>query len=109
MSKAKTLNVAKALTSQLHVTEEAIDSALAQAANLVETYITSRRAAHVSTVSGNEVHQSTLKAMMALSEAQRHMSDAHNHLSAIGEHMGIDVKANGAIDKPAAVTQTETV
>jgi len=84
----------------LHTTEEAIDTALAQAANLVETYITSRRAVHVSTVSGNNVHQSTLKAMMALSEAQKHMSEAHNYLSAIAEDMGIDIKAAGGVPKP---------
>lgn len=103
MSKARKINVAKALTSQLHATEEAIDTALSQAANLVETYITSRRAVHVSTITGNNVHQSTLKAMMALAEAQKHMSEAHAELSVIGGNIGLDISAVlPGFDKPDA-------
>jgi len=39
MSPDKTINVARAVMSQLHSTEEAIDTALGEAANLMETYV----------------------------------------------------------------------
>ncbi len=90
MSKEKTINVANALTVQLHATEEAIDTALSEAAHLIDTYITSRRAVRMSTVITGDVHEHTLKAMMALSSAQQHMTAAHNGLSEIQKTLRID-------------------
>ena len=102
MSKEKKINVAKALSVQLHATEEAIDTALAEAANLIETYVTSRRAIRMSTIIGNDVHQNTLKAMMALSTAQQHMTAAHANLSLVQEQVGLgNVAILPADDKPA--------
>jgi hypothetical protein len=102
MSKEKKTNIAKALASQLHVTEEAIDTALAEAANLIETYVTSRRAIHMSTIIGNDVHQNTLKAMMALNTAQQHMTAAHANLTLVQQQVGLGhVAVLPANDKPA--------
>ena len=89
MSQTTKINVAKALTSQLHVTEEAIDTALAEAAHLIETYVTSRRAIRQSAMIACEAHDSTLKAMMALNAAQMHMREAHQALSRIQTQIGI--------------------
>lgn len=89
MSKEKKISVAKALATQLRVTEEAIDTALSEAANLIETYVTSRRAINMSTVVGNDVHQNTLKAMLALSAAQQHMTTAHANLSIVQAQVGL--------------------
>lgn len=93
MRKERTLNVARALTTQLHVTEEAIDTALSEAAHLIETYVASRRAIHLSTTVPGEVHENTLKAMMALNTAQQYMTAAHNGLSRLQERLGIDISA----------------
>ena len=102
MSKERKTNVAKALAAQLHVTEEAIDTALAEAANLIETYVTSRRAIRMSTIIGNDTHQNTLKAMMALSTAQQHMTAAHASLSLVQDQVGLGhVAILPADDKPA--------
>ena len=102
MSKERKTNIAKALASQLHVTEEAIDTALAEAANLIETYVTSRRAIRMSTIIGNDVHQNTLKAMMALSTAQQHMTAAHANLTLVQEQVALGhVAILPADDKPA--------
>ncbi len=102
MTKEKKTNIAKALASQLHVTEEAIDTALSEAANLIETYVTSRRAIRMSTIIGNEVHQNTLKAMLALSTAQQHMTAAHANLTLVQEQVGLGhVAILPAEDKPA--------
>jgi hypothetical protein len=102
MSREKKINVAKALSVQLHATEEAIDTALAEAANLIETYVTSRRAIRMSTIIGNDVHKNTLKAMMALSTAQQHMTAAHANLSLVQEQVGLGgVAVLPADDKPA--------
>ena len=89
MSKEKTINVAKALTVQLHATEEAIDTALAEAAHLIETYVTSRRAIRMSAMISGDVHENTIKAMMALNTAQQHMTAAHYGLSRVQKQVGI--------------------
>ncbi|ESQ77675.1 hypothetical protein [Asticcacaulis sp. AC402] len=90
MSRERTLNVAKAVTSQLHVTEEAIDSALAEAAHLLETCISSRRAIRMSTLLTTEVNDSTIEAMKALHTAQTHMAQAHRTLTKIQDQLGLD-------------------
>jgi len=90
MRKERTLNVAKALKSQLHVTEEAIDTALSEAAHLIEAYVTSRRAIHMSTTVPGHVHENTLKAMMALNTAQQYMTAAHEGLEVIQKQLGIE-------------------
>jgi len=93
MSPDKTVNVARAVMSQLHSTEEAIDSALGEAANLMETYVSSRRALRLSTLHVGDVHDSTLKAMQAMHLAQQHMSDAHRALSRIQAQIGMEADA----------------
>jgi hypothetical protein len=102
MSREKKINVAKALSVQLRATEEAIDTALSEAAHLIETYVSSRRAIRMSTIIGNDVHQNTLKAMMALSTAQQHMAAAHANLSLVQAQIGLgNVAVLPADDKPA--------
>lgn len=89
MSKEKKINIAKALAAQLHATEEAIDTALTEAAHLVETYVTSRRAVRMSTVISGDVHRNTLQAMLALNTAQRHMTAAHEALTLVQTQVGL--------------------
>jgi len=101
MSQEKTINVAQALAAQLRVTEEAIDTALGEAANLVETYVSSRRAVRVAPATGGDVRENTLKAMMALNSAQAYMSAAHAGLSRVGRKMGLSPDATmPPYDKP---------
>jgi hypothetical protein len=105
MSKEKKISVARALAVQLHVTEEAIDTALAEAAHLIETYVTSRRAIRLSTIVGNDVYQHTLQAMMALSIAQQYMTAAHQQLTEVQTQIGLGgVAILPAEDKPARAT-----
>lgn len=89
MSHTTKLNVAKSLTAQLHVTEEAIDTALSEAAHLIEAYISSRRAVRQSAMIAGEAHHETLQAMLALNAAQSHMTAAHKALSRIQAEIGI--------------------
>ncbi len=93
MRKERTLNVAKAVASQLKVTEEAIDTALSEAAHLIDAYVTSRRAIRMSTVVPGEIHENTLKAMLALNTAQQYMTAAHNLLDGLQDRMGLDIAA----------------
>lgn len=93
MSQDRKLNVARAVTAQLHSVEEAIDTALGEAANLIETYISSRRAVRLSTMYAGEVHDHTLQAMLALHAAQQHMSEAHRGLSRIQAQIGVEKDA----------------
>ncbi len=87
MSNEKTITVAKALAVQVHATEEAIDTALAEAAHLIEDYVASRRAVRMSATITGDIHENTLKAMMALAEAQQHMSAAHQGLNRVRKQM----------------------
>jgi hypothetical protein len=93
MSKEKKANVAKGLVTQLRATEEAIDTALTEAAHLIETYVTSRRAIRMSTVVSGDVHHNTLQAMLALSEAQKHMTAAHEGLVRVQHQIGLGAVA----------------
>ncbi|HVZ29299.1 MAG TPA: hypothetical protein VG839_02825 [Asticcacaulis sp.] len=89
MSRDKKINVANGLVTQLRATEEAIDTALTEAAHLIETYITSRRAIRMSTVIAGDVHQNTLQAMLALNLAQQHMTAAHQGLARVQREVGL--------------------
>lgn len=89
MSIEKTASVARAVHAQLHTAEEAIDTALAEAANLLETYVTSRRALQMAAMTATDVHENTLKAMQALNEAQVYMTAAHKGLSRIEKRLAI--------------------
>ena len=100
MSRERKMNVAKALTAQLHATEEAIDTAMTEAAHLIETYVTSRRAINMSTIIANDVHQDTLKAMLALNTAQAHMTAAHAGLKVVQGQVGLGATMFGPVDKP---------
>ena len=93
MSNEKTISVARAVQVQIHAVEEAIDSALGEAANLIETYVTSRRALQLAAARSVDVHENTLKAMQALNEAQAHMAEAHRGLSRIRRHIGVPSEA----------------
>lgn len=101
MSKERRLNVARALTTQLKATEESIDTALTEAAHLIETYVTSRRAIRMSTIISGDVHQRTLQAMLALNSAQQHMTAAHAGLKIVQEQVGLGaVMVGEPDDKP---------
>ncbi len=101
MTKEKKISVARALKAQLHAAEEAIDTALAEAAQLIETYVTSRRAVGKSTVMGTDVHQNTLQAMMLLNTAQQHMASAHQGLVRVSSEVGLPITAiDPTEDKP---------
>ncbi len=89
MSHTTKVNVAKALTHQLHVTEEAIDTALSEAAHLIETYVSSRRAIRQSAQIGGDAHENTLRAMLALNSAQQYMTAAHQALSRVQAQVGL--------------------
>ena len=102
--KSKTMNIAKALASQLPVAEEAVDTAMQESANLVEACISSRRAVGASTVMGTDVHKHVLLAMAKMNEAQSDLKLAHQSLSHIGESMGLPITAAFPLPKePPAI------
>jgi hypothetical protein len=100
MSTEKTISVARAVQVQIRAAEEAIDTALGEAAHLMETYITSRRALELSPARSTEVNENTLKAMQALNEAQTYMAEAHRGLSRIRKHIGIPAAMMPLYDTP---------
>ncbi|MFT3997893.1 MAG: hypothetical protein QM667_10845 [Asticcacaulis sp.] len=101
MSKEKKIGIARAVMTQLHASEEAIDTALSETAQLIETYVTSRRAIRMAPSLGPDVHRHTLEAMLALRQAQEKMSDAHTALRRVQTEVGLPPAAVVPInDKP---------
>ena len=94
MSREPRVSVARTVTSQLHIAEEAIDSALTEAAALLESCITARRTLRISTLVTTKVNDSTLRAMQALQDAQAHMADAHRELSVIQKQFRLEPSAH---------------
>ena len=108
MSTEKTISVAKAVQVQIHATEEAIDTALSEAAHLMETYVTSRRALELSPSRSTEINENTLKAMQALNEAQAYMADAHRGLTRIRKQIGVPVAVMPWKDSPEKDGKNDT-
>jgi len=100
-TQTKKAGIARAVMTQLHASEEAIDTALSETAHLIETYVTSRRAIRVAASLGPDVHRHTLEAMLALRQAQERMSDAHTALRRVQDEVGLTPAAVVPInDKP---------
>jgi len=101
MSKEKKAGIARAVMTQLHASEEAIDTALSETAQLIETYVTSRRAIRMTASLGPDVHRHTLDAMLSLRQAQERMSEAHSALRRVQDEVGLTPAAVVPInDKP---------
>jgi hypothetical protein len=89
MSKETKIKVARELASQLSLTEESIDTAMSEAAQLIEACVSSRRAVRLSSTEGQDVYRHTLEAMQALAVAQAKMADAHAGLKRMQQYIGI--------------------
>jgi hypothetical protein len=105
MSNEKAINVARAVQTQVHAAEEAIDTALGEAANLIETCVTSRRALQLCAARSTDIHENTLKAMLALNEAQTYMAEAHKGLSRIRRQIGVPAAMMPLKDSPGSTPE----
>jgi len=81
--------VAQRVASKLSATEEAVDTAMAEAAELMSEMLKARRELGVSTVFGDDAAAKLVDAMKALGEARTAMVGVHGELNEAQLRLGI--------------------
>lgn len=88
------------LAARLYALEGAIDTALAEAAQLAAALPRARADAYLSAVTGQRAFDGTASAVVALTSARAHTVQVHQTLAALARRMGLDDLAIGPLDKP---------
>ena len=90
----------KGVSTKLFATEDAIDSAMVNASQLIEAIVTCRQVLKVSAVTAEVAQSRIAEAIGALSEARRAVITAHGALADVQHKLGIDDADVGPLDKP---------
>ncbi len=99
--------VAQGVANRLFATEKAVDTAMAEAAQLMTAMIDARSELHLSAVVGDETTTKVAQAIATLAEARRAVVSAHADLADLKLRVGIRTKLIGVTDKPTQnVTET---
>lgn len=91
--------VAQGVANRLFATEVAIDTALAEASQLVTEMVQARQELNASALLGNEALAKVAEAIATLSAARSAVVVAHNELAESKLRMGIRTKMAGFGDK----------
>lgn len=94
------MEVARQVADKLYHTEEAIDSAVAQASEFMVELIGARRELRLSATVGTDVPAKVSEAIAALAEARRAVAEAHSALNDVQGQIGIRGVMAGPLDKP---------
>jgi hypothetical protein len=93
--------IATRVTASLRETEDAVDTALAQASDFLAMLPAARREAQVSASMGHDAIERVAAAISALTEARRELVAAHEVLADVQQQLGLGTTAFGPfIDKP---------
>jgi hypothetical protein len=92
--------VAQGVANRLFATEKAVDTAMAEAAQLMTSLIDARSELHLSAVVGDEATTKVAQAIATLAEARRAVVSAHADLADLKLRVGIRTKLIGISDKP---------
>ncbi|MDP3173884.1 hypothetical protein [Phenylobacterium sp.] len=87
--------VAQRVANKLFATENAVDGALAEAAEFMSEMLKARKDVHVSLVLGDEATAKLVDAIKALGEARTAMVGVHNELAEVKLRLGIRTKMDG--------------
>lgn len=93
--------VAQRVATKLFATENAVDAAMVEAAELMADLLKARKDLGISAVVGDRAASKLAEAMAALSEARSAMVEAHGELETTKLRLGIRTKMTGAEDKPS--------
>ena len=94
---------ANAVAEALFAAEKAIDAAIATTAALTNVMPTSREAAHLSVMVGQDALVSAIETMRALGQARQNIVDTHKNLSRAQHDIGLSaVSFGGGGVKPPA-------
>jgi hypothetical protein len=91
--------VAQRVATKLFASENAVDAAMVETAELMADLLKARRDLGVSAVVGDRAASKLAEAVAALSEARSAMVEVHNELNDTKLRLGIRTKMAGAEDK----------
>jgi hypothetical protein len=97
--------VAQGVANRLFATEKAVDTAMAEAANLMMSLANARTELRLSAVVGDETTMKVAQAIATLAEARRAIVSAHGDLADMKLRVGIRTKLIGVTDKPTENVQ----
>lgn len=99
-----TLKVAKSLFAA----EDAIDAALARAAELSAAIVTARSEANLSPMVGHDAFEKAASAFAALARARCDIIESHRRLDEAKTQIGLRVMSVGELGKPPETTGQQT-
>lgn len=88
------------IASDLHATETAVDAAISQAMNLVQTMIVARSTLSASAIAAAGSQAKVMETIAVLGQARDSIVAAHVEMSREHRKMGWGVYAAGPMDKP---------
>lgn len=92
--------VVAGVAGDLNSTEQAVDAAIAHAATLIQSMITSRTALSLSPVSGAAAQAKAMETIAALSQAREAIVACHEELARDHRRLGWGTYAVGPLNKP---------
>lgn len=92
--------VAQRVASKLFATENAVDAAMVEAAELMADMLRARKDIGLSAVVGDRASAKLVEALSALGEARSAMVEMHNELNDVKLRIGVRTKMIGIEDKP---------
>lgn len=98
--------VAQRVANKLFATENAVDAAMVQAAELMSDMLKARKDLGLSAVVGDKASAKLVEALAALGEARTAMVDMHNELAEVKLRVGIRTKLAGVENKNENLTET---
>lgn len=100
--------VAQRVATKLFATENAVDAAMVETAELMADLLKARKDLGISAVVGDRAASKLADAMNALSEARSAMVEAHSELNETKLRLGIRTKLAGAEDKTFRLEEAAT-
>lgn len=91
--------VAQRVATKLFASENAVDAAMVETAELMADLLKARKDLGISAVVGDRAASKLAEAMSALSEARSAMVEAHNELGETKLRLGIRTKMGGVEEK----------
>jgi hypothetical protein len=92
--------VAQRVATKLFATENAVDAAMMEAAELMADMLRARKDIGLSAVVGDRASAKLVEALAALGEARSAMVEMHNELNDVKLRIGVRTKMIGFEDKP---------
>jgi hypothetical protein len=95
--------VAQRVATKLFASEDAVDAAMVETAELMADLLKARKDLGISAVVGDRAASKLAEAMAALSEARSAMVEAHSELNETKLRLGIRTKMAGIEDKGVSI------